>query len=182
MSSENSSESNKLKRIDFDSKKVIGKSGIVYRIEAEHCSVGRFQQYEEKAVSLGFGTSFKGIFETIAEIYKVATNGAPGNGDSNIAALHKIAELAYGQMTGIKDRTSTKDEFLFCTLFINADDEDRSTWNLDLAEKKVEDWVEYDSRDFFLCSLSGIEGYSAALAHTENLRSVSPGRTKSSGS
>jgi len=164
-----SSDVSSLKRIDFNAKELIGKTGTKYRIELDSISVGRYKQYEIKAMELGFGTNYKGVFETLSAIHKAATTG-----DSTLAALHKITELAYGQMTKLKSGAEYKDEFIFCTLFINAEDEDRSVWDMNLAERKIADWVEYDARDFFLCAFSGIEGYTNALARTEKIPSPPP--------
>jgi hypothetical protein len=155
---------NPLKRIDIEKKEIVGKSGTVYRIELGHVSVGRYQIYERAATTLMFGSEPGAIFKTFAEIYKTATTG-----DSTLAALHKITELSHGQMLKIKESSAIKDEFIFCSLFINAEDEDRSVWDINLAERKVADWSEYDPRDFFLLSRSGIEDYINALNHTETL-------------
>jgi len=154
----------KVKRIDFSSKEFIGKSGIVYRIEMEELSVGRYEMYERMALQLGFGVDFKSLFASFSNIYKLATSG-----DSTLSALHKITELCQGQMVKMKNSSQQKDEFLFCTLFMNTEDEDRSKWDMALAERKIEDWGEYDFRDFFLAARSSIEGYANALSHTEQL-------------
>lgn len=155
---------NPLKRIDIAKKELTGKSGKVYRIELGNVSVGRYQIYERMATTLLFGTEPAALFKTFAEIYKTATTG-----DSTLAALHKIAELSHGQMLKVKEATTIKDEFVFCSLFINSEDEDRSQWDISLAERKVADWSEYDPRDFFLLSRSGIEDYVNVLSHIETL-------------
>lgn len=160
-----SSEKSSLKVLNLDEKKFTGKSGKEYRIELDQISVGRYKIYERKAVELGFGVDFKSIFSTFASIYKAATSG-----DSTLAALHNITELCHGQMSKMKESTTEhRDEFIFCTLFINTEDEDRSTWDLPLAEAKIEDWSEYDARAFFLLARAGVTGYTNALSHTESL-------------
>jgi hypothetical protein len=72
-------------------------------------------------------------------------------GDSMLAALHKITETCYGQMSKLKDvgQGTQKNEFLFCTLFLNSKGENRSTWETALTEQKIKDWREHDVRDFF---------------------------------
>lgn len=153
-----------VKRIDFVNKMIIGKSGKEYKIELDQIPVGRYSIYERMAMELGFGISFKDVFGSYAEIYKVLTEG-----DSAMKACHKGAMLCHGQMSKIKNRSDFKDEFIFCSLFCNSKDEDRSTWTIDLAEEKIKDWAEYHSDDFFLLSHSGIEGYAKGLAHLETL-------------
>jgi hypothetical protein len=159
-----------LKRINFESKEFVGASGMKYVIELESLSVGRYEIYERLSLALAFGTDFiKTVFQTFKKIYDLATTG-----DSTLGALHKITETCHGQMLKLKDVNDNgqKDEFLFCTLFIDAGDEDRSAWDPALAEAKIKDWREYDVRDFFLLYRLGIECYANALDHTNDLREL----------
>lgn len=162
-------ESQALRRIDFSKKEFTGKSGTVYRIESDEISVGRFQIYERKALELGFGVDFKALFESFSKVYKHATTG-----DSTLNALHQIAQVCLAQMQKMKEGNTHSDDLMFCTLFCNAPDEDRTAWDVANAEAKCRDWAQYDMRDFFLLSRIGIEGYSNALHHTEQLPDYHP--------
>lgn len=159
--------STEIKRIPFAEKKFTGKSGVVYSIQLDDVATGRFQIYERMALRLAFGLDLKGIFGSFAEIYKLGTSG-----DETLKAIHSMNMIAYQQMNKIRDAGDDQfhDAILFCTIFCNAPGENLSKWDQDLAKQKMDDWIEYSHRDFFLLSRSGIEGYSSALAHLDQLQ------------
>jgi len=159
--------STSLKRIDFEAGHFKGLSGKTYFIELGAISTGRYAIYEQKAMEVGFGVDFKSVFGSFATIYKQATTG-----DSTLQALHKITEICHSQMAKLKTANLPKDEFLFCSIFMNTEDEDRSKWDVDLAKAKIDDWAEYDARDFFLASRLGVEGYATALNLIEEIPKV----------
>lgn len=158
--------STEIKRIPFADKKFQGKSGTMYHIQLDDISTGRFQTYERLALKLAFGLDFKSIFSQFAEIYKLGTSG-----DETLRALHAINMIAYQQMNKIRESGDDQyhDAILFCTIFCNSPGEDLSQWDMELAKTKMDDWVEYSHKDFFLLSRSGIEGYTNALAHLEQI-------------
>ena len=69
----------------------------------------------------------------------------------NAGKVADAAVLLDNLMKGIQDMEKKYAPLLYvCTLFINREEEDRKTYDLDLAAQKIKDWEEAGiDRDFF---------------------------------
>ncbi len=117
--------------------KYIAANGRKYYIQ-DDLSVARYMKYEELAMTLTLGRSPDAIYEGLSKAYTALTSG------NDLLKGHKTAvEQIYNMMHGVKSLAETPEDhnmLLFCTLFINREDEDITEWDERLALAKIEDW------------------------------------------
>lgn len=135
-----------LKRIDFK-KGYFDANGVRYHI-GNSVSFGRYKEYVK------FQLYFAGGF-TIEEMksyidFVIQQVSGPVTGMAN----HKVLEASINKQEAIKNFIDSEYDryFEFCTLFINREDEDITTWSKSLAASKIDDWNKglLDPADFFL--------------------------------
>lgn len=138
-----------LKRIDFE-KGVFVANGTTYFIESD-MSIARFRQYQMLEKEAAFSTTFAAMFAELRAIYDLM------NDIQFVKAAVKLDNL----MSGVKKLEEKEPTLLkMAALFINTEDEDRTTITKDQISKKIEDWAtEYDVRDFFHFALNTIQGF-----------------------
>jgi len=141
-----------LKQLEPSAKSFIA-NGTEYFVEYE-INVDRFILYEKLQGEVGFGIDFKSMFGKMKEFWDLYNKQKFADG----------AVIIYNLMTGISRNLEKRypPVMLLCTLFINTKDEDRMKWNEDLANKKIEDWKEYDVKGFFQLAVSLITGFGEA--------------------
>ncbi len=134
-----------LKRIDFEKKELIGKSGKTYFIE-EEVTVVRFQEFEKLQTHVGFGVDFSGVVNKLKDAYKKLNDSKPM--DAGII-LHNL-------MNGIVHKIENRSHPIMelCALFVNEKDEDRGVVNKDEMKRKIDDWDQYSANDFFQLAFS----------------------------
>lgn len=139
-----------LKRLDL-SKPSFTANGKEYFIENSF-SIERYCEYQALEKELGFGLSFRGLYENLTKMYdlmnKVKFVEASVLLNDTISGIAKIEE---------REPTMLK----LCALFINTKDEDRATINPDLMMEKMNDWKAegIDVRDFFTLALNTMDGF-----------------------
>lgn len=118
-----------------------GKSGTVY-IADSGITMGRYTQFEKYQLAASLGLLPKQLFDSMKKTHEYFNNGKFGDGLLNNANnMTAVARIADGENNPF---------FYLCTMFINAKDEDLTTWDESKAKLKLEDWSEYDVNDFFL--------------------------------
>lgn len=127
-------------------------NGKKYFIESS-LNIKRFSEFEKIQLEVGFGISFSDVFDRLKQGYDLA----------NKQKFADLSVMLYNMMHGIKKASTERynSALTMCTLFINTEEEDRTTWSIDLAEKKLKDWSDegFDVRDFFLLAVSSIDNF-----------------------
>lgn len=139
-----------LKRIDFE-KGTFEANGKLYTIEGA-LSIERYAELQILEKELAYGFTVKQIFEKLKILWDYL----------NKLKFAEAAVLVRDLMAGatrVAERTPTT--LKICALFINTEDEDRTTINQDLINKKIEDWKAegIDMRDFFRVASSSVNGF-----------------------
>lgn len=152
------------KRIDFT--KGNFQANGTYYIQPTGQSIIRYKILEQKGIAAMFGSSPGELFQTLKGIYDAATTWTnPGE------AIHKVAMASYNQMQAIKGAAERNHPMLeICTLFINKEGEDLSTWSEDLCKAKIADWTEAGiaMEDFFTLGATFLGGYLSMLDVVES--------------
>lgn len=152
---------NVVKRIDL-SKDRFTANGKTYYMQPDQLTIERYQEYERLGLEMGFGVSYRDIYQTLAEAYKVLTTG-----NSIMESHRKASDLLVNQMAAIKDQGETRipSHVVFCTLFCNTPGEDLTKWSEQLANDKIEDWKAegLSAFDFFQLAASSLIGFNESL-------------------
>lgn len=141
---------NKLKELTLDTKEFEA-NGTKYFI-ASSLSIERMALREQFDLEFGIGASFKETFDTLREAY-------------NLLNERKFADAAVclnDRMKGIVNVEKKEVPAVrFCTLFINAEGEDITTYSDEIAAKKIEDWKRegIDSKFFFQLAALSTNGF-----------------------
>jgi hypothetical protein len=139
-----------LKRIDIESGKFTA-NGTEYTIETG-LTITRYCEFQILEKELGFGLTFKGMFEKIKQVTTLM------NKVKFVEAATILADLQRG-ITKINEREPAV--LKICALFMNFPGEDRTAWNNDLLNQKLDDWRKegLDMRDFFTVALNSVNGF-----------------------
>jgi hypothetical protein len=144
-------------RIDFNTGKFTA-NGTKYHI-VQDLPVGRDLKYQLLVPKLAFGVDFAGIFATMTQIYKHATEWEmPGR------ALHEIATLARNYQEAVKrageDKQRVPVYYELCALFINAEGENPAEIDENTVNAKIQDWIKegIPRDDFFTLAIASIQG------------------------
>ena len=159
-----------LKRINFETG-AFEANGTKYQIESS-LSIERYCEMQVLEKELGFGVTFRSIFDKLKSIYT----------DLNKANFVAAAVTVDGMLRGIAKIEEREPVVLkICCLFINAEGENRATWSNDLIVKKINDWKAegMDMQDFFTVALNSVDGFigiynkiTQAISGTDGLEEV----------
>ena len=125
-------------------------NGTKYYVESA-LSVDRWKVKDAIEIELGLGVSFNETFTKLKEVYELL----------NKMRLADATVKIYDLMNGLSNLEKRHVPILmYCTLFINAEDEDRRYWSIDLANKKIKDWNEegIDMSFFLTIAFSALKG------------------------
>jgi len=148
-----------LKRLDLSKQSFVA-NGTTYYIESG-LSIERFCEYQILEKEAAFSMSFKKIFENLKDVHRLM------NEVKFVEAAVKLDNLMRG-VAKLEEREPTL--LKMCALFINTEDEDRTTINNDMIVKKIEDWKkEYDIRDFFQLALNTVDGFLEIYANATRI-------------
>lgn len=148
-----------LKRLDLSKQSFVA-NGTTYYIESG-LSIERYCEYQILEKEAAFSMSFKKIFENLKEVHRLM------NEVKFVEAAVKLDNLMRG-VAKLEEREPTL--LKMCALFINTEDEDRTTINNDMIVKKIEDWKkEYDIRDFFQLALNTVDGFLEIYANATRI-------------
>lgn len=139
-----------LKRIDFTKQSFMA-NGKEYFIE-NGFSISRYCEYQVLEKELGFGNTFKGMYDKLLSLYDLM----------NKVKFVEASVALNNMLTGITKIEEREPSMLkLCALFINTKDEDRTTITDDLIAQKINDWkVEgIEIKDFFTLALNTMDGF-----------------------
>lgn len=161
-----------VKRIDLSKDRFIA-NGKTYYMQPDQLTIERYQEYERLGLEMGFGVSYRDIYQTLSESYKALTTG-----NSIMESHRKAADLLVNQMSAIKEQGENRIPLhvMFCTLFCNTPGEDLTTWNKQLANDKIEDWkIEgLSAFDFFQLAASSLIGFNESLRLISEMAQKTP--------
>lgn len=160
---------NELKRIDFEKGKFEA-NGQTYTIEGA-LSIERYAELQILEKELAYGFTVKQIFDKLKLLWDYL----------NKLKFAEAAVLVRDLMAGatrVAERTPTT--LKICALFINTDDEDRTTINQEMINKKIEDWKAegIDIRDFFAVASNSINGFLEVYQSVTRIISAQDGSGK----
>jgi hypothetical protein len=160
---------NELKRIDFEKGKFEA-GGKTYTIEGA-LSIERYAELQILEKELAYGFTVKQIFDKLKLLWDYL----------NKLKFAEAAVLVRDLMAGatrVAERTPTT--LKICALFINTDDEDRTTITQETINKKIEDWkaAGIDMRDFFAVASTSINGFLEVYHSVTRIISAQDGSDK----
>lgn len=139
-----------LKRIDFENEtQFTTRTGNTYYVEPGMNSE-RLAMWQKLEVEAGLSITYKSLFDGLGRIRESL------NAFQAVPACVEVDNLQRG-VAKLEDKHHTL--LRMCALIINHEDEDRTTITEDIITRKVEDWKEYDVRDFFTLALNKIKGF-----------------------
>jgi hypothetical protein len=122
-------------------------------------SIERYTLYEEFGLTFGLSTPFNYVFATLVDIMN-KLNAHP-------VKLFDLSILVNKALTNVA-KLETKESYAFqvCTLFINREGEDVTTWTPELAKAKLADWnaAGLDARFFLRLAAVLVAGFTDAYA------------------
>lgn len=129
-------------------------NGTKYTVSSR-LSIERLALHQRFELEFGFNTSFLEMLETLKKCYLLLND-------------KKFADAAVHIHNAIFGMAKTEEEDLqsirLCTLFINYEGEDTSTYNEDIYQKKLQDWKKsnIDGIYFFQRAALSSNGYISA--------------------
>jgi|GEM_PF-2171768 len=133
---------------------------ITYTIRTadEGVSISRFNEYQRMSAMLGFGATFQKLYENITKSIKLANGVVSSENTFTDLVLHLDA-MRQSILEASEDRNSLA--LYICTLFIVREGEDLTTWSMEEARDKIDDWNRegYSAEDFFLLALGSVAGF-----------------------
>lgn len=139
-----------LKNIDFNEGKFEA-NGETYFLETK-LTIGRYVEYVILEDEMKKGVSTKEYFENLGKYKKLLDQLRFSDlAVMNDKAIHTTRQLSNREPTVLK----------ICSLFINTEKEDRTTWGNDMVVKKLADWKKagIDMQDFFAVALILLPGF-----------------------
>lgn len=126
-------------------------NGRKYFVETS-ISTGRFKEYQKLQHHVGFGVDFMSQYKTLTDVYDLL------NKQKFADAAVRIHNTINGITKALDDRQHPA--LLMCTLFMNREGEDLSSWSEEDAVRKIEDWNKegFDVQDFFSFAVSTVSG------------------------
>lgn len=131
------------------------------RTADEGVSISRFNEYQRMSAMIGFGATFQKIYENISQAIKYANGVVSGENTFTDLVLHLNA-MRESILEASEDRNSIA--LYVCTLFITREGEDLTTWSIEDAKDKIDDWNRegYSAEDFFFLALNSVGGFKNA--------------------
>jgi hypothetical protein len=140
----------KLKKIDFGSGKFEA-NGKTYYLETKLTS-SRYCEYQILQRELAMGMTIKEIYDGFSDMRKLLNQ-------TRFVDSAVFVDKILTHCLKLKEKEPIM--LKICTLFVNTEDEDRTTWDNDLTVKKLEDWKRegIDVECFFRIALTLVSGF-----------------------
>jgi hypothetical protein len=139
-----------LKRINFETEtQFTTRTGNTYFVELGMNSE-RLAMWQRLEVEAGLSVTYKTLFDGLGNIREAL------NTFQAVPACVIVDNLQRG-IAKLEDKHHSL--LRMCALIINHSDEDRTTITEDMITRKIEDWKEFDTRDFFTLALNKINGF-----------------------
>lgn len=141
---------NNLVRLDFTKSSFMA-NGREYLIEKDF-SIERYVEYQILEKEIGFGTSFRKLFEGLKNAREHLNN------THLVDAAVQIDNLMRG-VAKVEEREPLV--LKMCALFMNRAEENRHVITEDMITQKIEDWKAEGiaMTDFFTAALNSMDGY-----------------------
>jgi len=139
-----------LKKLD-PTKTEFTANGKLYKIETQ-LSIERFCEFQILEKEFAFSLDFKKLFSELLELRQLLNELKLVDGAVKLDNITRgLVRLEKKEPTALK----------ICALFINTEDEDRSTITPDLISEKIDDWKKegYDAQSFFSLALNTVNGF-----------------------
>lgn len=151
-----------LKRIEFSTGRMTGKSGKNYFIQSD-LSAERFTYFTAYQPMITKGATYTEWAAANNRIYALLTSG-----NNLLGNIHEAATIAYNQNATFKKFEEERYHAImyFCMLFINEENEDIGGWDLRTARLKIEDLSHYSMADFFLFAEKALSDWEANYRKT----------------
>ena len=151
----------KVSYVDWDNRRIVGKSGKVYNIAPEKISSKLWAEYRIRGSLLGLNTGLDSIVSRINNAVSHLRTGkenAQGNASNAIIELESI-------LKGFKNYKDNNQNAVleFLSIFCKTDYEDVTINDFDTIRKKAEDWGEIPQTDLFFLSQKSIPSYKENL-------------------
>lgn len=145
-----------LKKIDL-SQSSFEANGVTYYIK-DTLSVERYREFEKYQVTFGFAREFKQIYDMLVKSVDLANKG------KGLEAWNIIFNLKEEIGKNNLDNRMHNGMYI-CALFIVEENEDLTSWDEQLANKKIDNWNKegYDVNSFFQLAANLISGYITVL-------------------
>ena len=155
-----------LKRIDLNTG-IFEANGTRYTIEGA-LTIERYAELQILEKELGFGLTFKAMFEKLQQAYNLLNKQKPAD------AAVLLNDMLRG-MARLQEREPLV--LKICALFMNTDDEDRSSFSADVYNRKIADWKaeKLDMRDFFTVASNSVNGFIEIYRTVTRIISGQPG-------
>lgn len=151
------------RRDDGTLKSTFEANGVKYTIRTadEGVSIHRFNEYQKMSGMLGFATTFQKMYDNHQKSIKLANGVVSGKNTFTDLVLHLNA-MQEGILQASEERNSLA--LYICTLFIIREGEDVTTWSMEQARDKIDDWNRegYHAEDFFFLALGSVTGFKNA--------------------
>ena len=141
-----------LKKIDL-SQSSFEANGVTYYIK-DTLSVERYRWFEKYQVTFGFAREFKQIYDMLVKSVDLANKG------KGLEAWNIIFNLKEEIGKNNLDNRMHNGMYI-CALFIVEENEDLTSWDEQLANKKIDNWNKegYDVNSFFQLAANLVTGY-----------------------
>lgn len=155
-----------LKRIDLNTG-IFEANGTRYTIEGA-LTIERYAELQILEKELGYGLTFKAMFEKLQQAYNLLNKQKPAD------AAVLLNDMLRG-MARLQEREPLV--LKICALFMNTDDEDRSSFSADMYNRKIADWKaeKLDMRDFFTVASNSVNGFIEIYRTVTRIISGQPG-------
>jgi len=140
----------KLKHLDLNQKSFKGKSNKEY-LFTKDLSIRRFIEFEKLQAHVGFGLDFNDIFNKLKTVHAELDKGK----------LAQPVIIVHNLMNGIALNLDNRvhPAIKLCALFFNTEDEDLGDYDEEAMNRKVDDWKEYATQDFFHIAVNLVNGF-----------------------
>lgn len=155
-----------LKRIDLNVG-IFEANGTRYTIEGA-LTIERYAELQILEKELGYGLTFKAMFDKLSQAFALLNKQKPAD------AAVLLNDMIRG-MAKIQEREPIV--LKICALFMNTDDEDRSSFSADMYNRKISDWKaeKLDMRDFFTVASNSVNGFIEIYRTVTRIISAQPG-------
>jgi len=136
-------------RIDFKENKYVA-NGNKYHINY-NLTISRYRIYKPFSIGLAFNMDLAQLITELNSIREYLED--PKQMDGAAYALMKVKEKLFNlQYNFAKTYEDQEPILMFCTLFLNREDENIAEWNESMANSKIDDWIAEGTpmEDFFL--------------------------------
>lgn len=145
-------------KLDLETKEFTGISGKKYYVaQANELSLDYFLEWQKLQPQVAYGADFTSLNKNLNRAYEAANNGKIA--DTGVI----LWNILNGIDKDIDKRTSPVLEL--CSLFIFGEDEDRTKFDAEYMQRKIEDWrnTGIDTISFFRFAFSLVIGLSEEL-------------------